>query len=129
MRGIWDKNTAYVFDIRVTDTDQPAYFGPNPEQVVTAQEKTNKNLHQERCFENRRRFVPYVFFVSDFLGKEAKAYNKRIATLLTKKWQSLYSVTCGYINARMSVAILQVSHLYIRRSQVPFGHVASKLLQ
>ena len=106
MRGLWEKNKACVLDIRVTDTDQPAYRGSTPEQVVAAQEKTKKKLYQARCFENRRHFVPYVCCVSGFLGKEAKAYNKRIAALLAEKWHSPYSVTCGYANARMSVAIL-----------------------
>ena len=129
VRGLWEKNTACVLDIRVTDTDQPAYRGSTPEQVVAAQEKTKKKLYQARCFENRRHFVPYVCCVSGFLGKEAKAYNKRIAALLAEKWHSPYSVTCGYVNARMSVAILRATHLCIRGSRVPFRHASTKRSQ
>ena len=85
VRGPCDKYTACVLDIRVTHTDQPAYCGSTPEQVVATQERTKNNLYQARCFKNRRHFVPYVCCVSGFLGKEAKAYNKRIAALLRKE--------------------------------------------
>ena len=71
-------------DICVTDTDQPAYRSFTPEQVVAAQERTKKDLYQARCFKNRSHFIPYICCVSGFLGKDAKAYNKRIAALLTK---------------------------------------------
>lgn len=85
VRGLWDKNTGCVLDIRVTDTYQPAHRGSTPEKVVAAQERTKKNMYQARCFENRRNFVPYVCRMSGFPKKEAKAYNKRIVALLVKK--------------------------------------------
>ena len=93
VQGLWDKHTACVLDIRVTDTDQPSYRGSTPEQVIAAQERSKKSLYMERCHENRRHFSPYVCCVSGLLGKEAKEYNKRLAALLDKKWKYPYSVT------------------------------------
>ena len=129
VQGLWDKHTACVLDIRVTDTDQPSYRGSTPEQVIAAQERSKKSLYMERCHENRRHFSPYVCCVSGLLGKEAKEYNKRLAALLAKKWKSPYSVTCGYVNARMSVAILRATHLCIHGSRVPFRHMSSRQSQ
>ena len=129
VQGLWEKNTACVLDIRVTDTDQPAYRGSTPEQVVAAQERTKKKPYQARCLKNRTHFVPYVCCASGLLEREAKAYTKRITTILAEKWHSPYSVTYGYVNARMSVAILRATHICIRGSRVPFRHARSKLSQ
>ena len=126
VRGLYDKSTECIIDVRVTDTDQPSYRGSTPEQVIAAQERGKKSQYAARCFENRRHFAPYVCCVSGLLGKEAKAYNKRIAALLAQKWNTPYSVTCGYVNARMSVAILRATHLCIRGSRVPFRHRCTK---
>ena len=126
INGLYEKQTACVIDVRVTDTDQPAYRGQLPSAVLATHEKEKKKKYQERCFEQRRHFAPYVCCTSGLLGNEAKAFNKRIAALLSVKWSTPYSVTCGYVNARMSVAILRASHLCIRGSRVPFRHDATK---
>ena len=129
VQGLWDKNTACALDIRVMDTDQPSYRGSTPEQVIAAQERSKKALYIERCHENRRHFTPYVCYVSGILGKETKEYNKRLAALLAKKWQSPYPVTCGYVDASKSITILRATHLYIRGSRVPLRYMCSKQSQ
>ena len=79
------------------------------------------------CFEQRRYFSPYVVYSSRLLGREVKALNKCLSLLLTRKWNNHYSVTCGYVNVRMSVEIMQASHLYIHGSHVPFHHASIKI--
>ena len=98
-------------------------------QALASQERVKKKRYQELCFEQRRHFTPYVVCASGLLGAEAKALNKRLALLLSQKWKSPYSVTCGYVNARMSVAILRATHLCVRGSRVSFRHASSKIAQ
>ena len=118
-----------MIDVRVMDTDQPTYRKNSPEKAIAGQERVKKKHYQELCFEQRRHFAPYVCCTSGLLGKEAKAFNKRIATLLAKKWHTAYSVTCGYVYARISIAILRATHLCIRGSREPFRNSSTKLSQ
>ena len=60
------------------------------------------------------------------LGEEAISVNKRLASKLAVKWKSPYSATCGFVNARVSVAILRATHLCLRGSRVPFRHNSTK---
>jgi hypothetical protein len=49
-------------------------------------------------------------------GKEAKIVLKRLALMLTEKWGKPYSEVCGYVNARMSIAIVRATHLFVDRA-------------
>jgi hypothetical protein len=54
---------------------------------------------------------------SENLAEEATA-------LLAAKWEKPYSQVCGYVNARMSIAIVRVTHLYLRGSRIPTGRMS-----
>ena len=127
VHSFWDRTTACVFDTRVTDTDQPSYLGTKPAQVLLSQEKGKKKHYQELCFQERRHFTPYVVCTSGLLGKEAQETNKRLARLLALKWDTAYSATVGYVNARIGIAIQRAAHLCIRGLRVPFRHASSKI--
>ena len=61
------------------------------------------------------------------IGKEAKTLLKRISALLAKKWDNKpYSVVCGYVNSRMSIAIVRASHLCLRGSRVPASLISQR---
>ena len=98
-------------------------------QALASQEKAKKKKYGKFCSEQRQHFSTYIVCVSGLLGREAKALNKRLVLLLTRKWDTHYSVTCRYVNARMSVAILQASHLCIRDSPVLLRHESTKIVQ
>jgi hypothetical protein len=40
------------------------------------------------------------------LGREAKTFAKWLSAKLVSKWQRPYSQVCGYVNARLSIAIV-----------------------
>ena len=63
------------------------------------------------------------------LGKEASAVNRKISASLASKWKTAYSVTCGFVNARVSIAILRATHRCLRGSRVPFRHSSSMIAQ
>ena len=122
IRGFFEKATDCVIDVRVTDSDSPSKIHLDPMKVLLTQEKEKKKKYLERCAEQRRHFAPYVADCYGLLGKEAVAINKKIAVKLASKWKTAYSVTCGFINARVSIAILRASHRCLRGSRVPFRH-------
>ena len=46
------------------------------------------------------------------MGKETNAAVKRLAALLSKKWDREYAAVCGYVRARLSLSLARsFSHL------------------
>ena len=93
---------------------------------MSRQENEKKKKYLDACLEQRRHFSPYVCDTYGLLGDEATAVNKNLAKKLATKWNSPYSVTCGFVNARISIAILRATHLCLRGSRVPFRHNSTK---
>ena len=125
---LWEKQTACVIDMIMIDSDQPSYHDSIPAQALASQEKVKNKNYAEMCFKQRRHFSPYVVCTSRLLFKEAKALtNKRLSLILTRKRDTHYRITCGYVTMRISVAILQASHLCIQRSCAPFRYASTKI--
>ena len=104
-----------MIDVRVTDTDQPSYLLSLPSMIIANQERKKKK-YLDACLQQQRHFSTFVVDVYRSLGAEAKVVNKNLATQLVSKWRNPYSVMCGLINARMSVAILRAAHMSIQGS-------------
>jgi len=52
------------------------------------------------------------------LGFEARAFLKRLAKLLAEEWEKPYSTVRGFINARMSIALVRATNRCIRGSRI-----------
>ena len=126
IHGLYDRHTSCIIDVRVTDTDQPSYLSNTPAKAIAKQEREKKQKYLENCLEQRRHFAPYVVDTYGMLGEEAKAFNKRIGSMLAAKWKSPYSAVMGFVNARVSIAILRATHLCLRGSRVPYRHISTK---
>jgi hypothetical protein len=48
------------------------------------------------------------------LGREATIFPQKLSALLAAKWEKPYSHVCGYVNARISIAIVRATHLCLR---------------
>jgi hypothetical protein len=48
-----------------------------------------------------------VVSTDGLIGKEAKTLLKNLSSLSAEKWEKPYSVVCGYVNAQMSIAVIQ----------------------
>ena len=126
IHGLFDRKTSCIIDVRVTDTDQLSYLLTPPSKVLKSQEGSKKKNYLEACLEQRRHFSPYVVDTYRLLGEEAKSINKRLGSKLAEKWKSPYSTVMEFVNARVSVAILRATHLYLRGSRVPYRHISTK---
>jgi hypothetical protein len=62
-------------------------------------------------------------------GKEAKILLRKLSVMLAEKWEKSHSEICGYVNARLSVAIVRATHLCIRGSRIPTGKMCNRLPQ
>ena len=55
-----------------------------------------------------------VYFADGIPGAEALAAQKRLAALLSYKLKREYSEMCGFVRARMSLAIVRSNSLLLR---------------
>jgi hypothetical protein len=129
IRGLWSRGTDCIIDVRVTDTDAKSNLTRDPAKVLEVHEKEKKNKYLKACLEQRRDFTPFVVSTDGLIGKEAKTSLKKLSSLLAEKWGKSYSEVCGYVNARMSIAIVRATHLCLRGSRVPTSRMSNRLPQ
>jgi hypothetical protein len=126
IRGLWTRGTDCIIDVRVTDTGAKSNLSKDPAKVLEAHEKEKKKKYLGACLEQRRTFTPFVVSTDGLIGKEAKTLLKKLSTLLADKWGKSYSDVCGYVNARMSIAIVRATHLCLRGSRVPSSQMSNR---
>jgi hypothetical protein len=45
---------------------------------------------------------------------------------LAEKWEKPYAVVRGYVNARMSIAIVRATHICLRGSRIPSSKMSNR---
>ena len=85
-----------------------------PEKALAKVEKEKKYLYLQACLECRRTFTPMFYSADRIPGMEAFAAQKRLAALLSYKLKREYSEMCGFVRARMSLAIVRSNKLLLR---------------
>jgi hypothetical protein len=116
-------------DVRVTDTDAKSYCKRSPDKVFESGKNLKKKKYLDACLEQQRHFTTFVCSVDRLLGRKAPTFAKQLAAKLMKKWQRSYSQTCGYVNARLSIAIIQATHLCLRGSRIPTSKISTRFPQ
>ena len=105
VHGLWNKGTGCVLDTWGTDTDAISYSDLSSSKVLKTSEKLTKDSYLALCLARRRIFMPLIYSVDGMAGKEAKSFERRIASLLAGKWDLPYSEMVGYVRRRMGLAI------------------------
>ena len=117
VHGLWVKGSGCVLDIRVTDTDARSYQSSSSQKVLERAAKVKKAKYNDACLEMRRSFMPLVYSVDGLACKEARAFEKRVASLLATKWNRSYSEMAGFVKSRMSLAIIRSNTMLLRGSR------------
>ena len=112
--GFWRRGTTTIFDIRITDCSAPSNRNTEPKKVLAHQEGQKKKHYLKACLERRCHFTPLVFLVDGMQRAEATAASKRLSTLLSANWHRTYSAICGYVTARLSLALARSILLCLR---------------
>jgi hypothetical protein len=109
----------------MTDLDCKSNRSKDPKKVLAPHEREKKKKYIEACLEQCCHFTPLVVSTSGLIGKESKILLKKLSALLSEKLEKSYSEVCGFINARMSIAIVGATHLCLRGSQIPTGQMST----
>ena len=126
VRGFWEKSTDTIIDVRVTNLDSKSYKNLSPKKALERQEKEKKKKYCKPCENQRRHFTPFVVSTDGMFGFEARAFLKRLAKLLAEEWEKPYSIVRGFINARMSIALVRATNRCIRGSRTPASNMSNR---
>jgi hypothetical protein len=92
---------------------------PTPTKVVTTRLLLFGQNGLKACLAQCQHFVPFVASADGLLGPEAHEVLWCLSFFLAEKWSRPYSAVRGYINARLSLALIHGSSLCLRGSRVP----------
>ena len=112
--GFWKRGTTVMFDIQNFNLDAGSYLRMTPEKALTKAEKEKKDLYLQACLELRRTFTIMVYSAGGIPGVEDLATQNRLAALLSYNLKREYSEMCGFVWARMSLAIVISKSLLLR---------------
>ena len=101
-------------DCRITDTDAKSYGNVASAKILARHAREKKKKYEEACRERRRDFVPLVYSVDGMPCKEARAAERRIASLLAAKWDRRYSEMCCFVRRRIALLIARSTTLLLR---------------
>jgi hypothetical protein len=85
-------------------------------------EKEKKRKDLAPCIAQRRNFTLFVVSTDGLTGKEAKS----LLEALSKKWDKPRAVVRGHASARMSIAIVQATHICLRGSRIPTSKMSNR---
>ena len=112
--SFWKWGTTAMFDIRIVILDAVSYLRMKPEQDLAKAKKEKKDLYLQACLERKRTFTPMVYSTDVTPGAEALAAQKRLASLLSYKLKREYSEMCGFMWAKMLLAIVSSNNPLLR---------------
>jgi hypothetical protein len=93
--------------------------------VIEATEKLKKKKYLQPCLNQRRHFTPFIVSVDSLVGKEATTVLKVFAARTATK-VGTYSSVMGYMRARLIIAIIRATHIYLRGSRNPMSRSSNR---
>jgi len=116
-RGVWERQTEALFDIRVVDTDAPSYGSRPVESILSSAETIKKHKYLEAALERRATFTPVVISVDGIFGREGEMFVKKLSEDIAAKWDRPESQVTEWVRTRLSFAVVRAVHLCIRGSR------------
>ena len=116
-RGFWESQKQALFDGCVVNADSPSLQNSSLEAIFNQRKQRKNKTYKEAAEARRATFSPIIATCDAVFDKEAEIYFKRLAVHLSQKWKSNYSVTLGFIRARMQLCILRSVSLCLRGSR------------
>ena len=93
-----------------------------PKKALERQEKEKKKKYCKPCEDQRRHLVS----TDVMFGFEARTFLKRLAKFLTEEWEEPNPTVRGFINARMSIALVRATNRCIRGRRIPASNMSTR---
>ena len=85
VHGLQETGNSCVLNICITDTDAPSNSEKTSKKVLETHVERKKEKYLQACLDRQRSFTPLLYSVNGMACKEACAFEKRIASLLSDK--------------------------------------------
>ena len=123
MNGFWGGRYEKCYtDVRVFNPLAPSNSGTTLQSCYRKHEMTKKRAYELRIREvEHSSFTPLVFSASGGMGHEASVFYKRLASLLSDKWNDPYATVLGWIRCRLSFCLLRSAIQCIRGARSSQG--------
>ena len=122
--GFWGSRFERAFfDVRVFNPYAPSNRQPQLSTTYRKHENIKKRAYDQRIRDvENSTFTPLILSSTGGLGRAATSTYKRLASLLSTKWDQPYSTTMGWIRCRLSFSLLRSAIMCIRGARSSQGH-------
>ena len=112
------------FDVRVFNPHAPSNRHPQPATCYRRHENEKKRVYEQRIRDiEHGSFAPLVMSVTGGMGRIATTVYKRLASMLSNKWNQPYATTMGWLRCRLLFSLLRSSILANRGARSSSAHV------
>ena len=103
--GFWAPQRTVIFDVRVVCLNRPGANLRQPDSVLKSNEAEKKLKYCSPCHETNRSFTPLVVSADGVMGPEHQKMVRRLAGLLSEKWERNYSEVMTFVKARLAFGL------------------------
>ena len=118
IRGLVERGTTAIIDVRVTNLDSQTHRGKSPKQALQTQENEKKSKYQGPCDSRRESFYPFVASVDGMFGPAANQLIDLLSVKHSEKYQLHLSQSTFFVRRRLTIALVRATHLCLRGSRV-----------
>ena len=124
--GVWGgRYQKTYFDVRVFNPHAPSNKNQTPSACYRKHEREKKRAYEQRIREvEHSSFTPLVFSATGGMGREAKCFYKRLASMLSHKWDQSYSTTLWWLRCRLTFSLIRSAIQALRGARSSQGHAA-----
>ena len=101
-------------DVRVFNPSAPSNRNTSLSNCYRKHEAEKRRTYEQRIREVHSTFTPLVFSATGGMTKQSTMFYKRLASLLTDRWELPYSSTLGWLRYRLSFSLLRSAIQCIR---------------
>ena len=114
--GFWGRSRERTFlDICVFNPFAPFNRQTSISATYRSHERVKKRQYCERiCEIEHGTFSPLVFSLTGGMAKEAAVFYKRLASLLSERWEQPYSMMMGWLWCTLGFSLLRSSIQYLQ---------------
>ena len=122
--GFWGAKRQRTFlDVRVFNPFAPSNRKSSLLTTYNNHEREKRRAYNQRVSEiERGTFSPLVFSLTGGMGKESTIFYKRLASLLSSKWDEPYSLILNWIRVSLGFSLLRSSIQCLRGARSTQNH-------
>ena len=121
--GFWGGRCEKTYvDVKVFNPHTPSNRTTNSKAIYRKHELCKKRSYDARIREvERSSFTPLIFSATGGMAAEATIFYKRLASLLSDKWDSNYAAVMGWVRCCLSFSLLRSAIRCLRGSRSSRG--------